>query len=87
MQRDIKYWLPSASFTLYGEPMPKYKWLISTYKTYLTAWGLYITVYFEVTRGLGFWFCIKHYRAVLNMVAKVFTALMTTPQPTQTSVN
>ena len=79
MATQIKYWIPSASFTLYGEDMPKYKWLMSTYKIYLSAWGAYIPLYIETTRGLGFWLCIKHYRAVLNMVGTVFAKFMTTP--------
>ena len=77
MEGRITYWLPSASFTLYGDAMPKYKWLMSTYKIYFAAWSAYIPIYFETTRGYGFWFRLKHNRAILSVVGRTFTEFMT----------
>lgn len=79
MEGRIRYWLPSASFTLYGDAMPKYKWLMSTYKAYFAAWRVYIAIYFETTRGWGFWLCLKHNRAILSVVGRTFTEFMKTP--------
>lgn len=75
----IKYWLPSASITIYGKTMPKYKWLMSTWRIYFAAWQAYIPIYLEVTRGLGFLFCLKHNKAILNVVGRTFTEFMKSP--------
>lgn len=76
---EITYWLPAASFTLYGDVAPKYKWIMSTYKIYLHAWRVYIPIYFEVMRVCGVLFCIKNHRAILRMVGATFVEIMVTP--------